>query len=856
MCRPPGARTPSGESGIATILIVDDVPANRTFLANLLRQHGHRTLEAVNGREGLAAVGTERPDLVITDVLMPVMDGYEFVRHLRLDPATAHIPVLFYTANYGAREARTLAMSVGVAAVLTKPALPATLLEIIGRVLTGAPDRPPPADPAPPAAWSDHEHLRLLTARLAGKADDLRADNARLRALVNIGLDFASDRDPQRRLADVCASVHDLFGATYVTLGILDQQAHTVRRFVTCGLGQAPWIKAGDEVAGPLRTAIAERRTLRGNSADGNPACLTPAAGHPPVHAYLAAPITSSSHAYGWICLVGNDGQTFTEDDEELMLALAGQVGRVYQLEEEVIERRQAETALRQERDRTQNYLDTAEVMLLALDAEARITLVNRHACTVLGRPAGALLGHDWVSTCLPAHLHEAFREGYPDLLAGVRPIAENPVLTGAGDERLIEWHNTVLRDGQGRLCGTLSSGTDVTDRRVLEERYRQAQKMDAIGQLAGGIAHDFNNLLTVVLIYAELLLEDLTAEHPCRTHATEILRAGTSAAALTRQLLTFSRQQVVAPAVTGLNAVVADLHPMLARLIREDVTIVLDLEPALASVLADRNQIEQVILNLSVNARDAMPRGGTLTLRTANVTLDERDTRTHYPLTPGAYVSLTVSDTGIGIPPDALARVFEPFFTTKPPGEGTGLGLATVHGIAVQSGGSVHVDSEPGRGTSFTVYLPRATVNVTPYERTATAATARLGTETVLVVDDAEPLRELVRTLLARRGYTVLTAANAEDALAMAGAHGAIDLLLTDLVMPGTGGPELSRQILARQPALRIAYMSGYAQGDTHQQEMSPGMPFLHKPFTADALERVVRGTLDAPVPSKSPGA
>ncbi len=273
----------------------------------------------------------EHPDLVITDVLMPVMDGYELVRQLRLDPATSGIPVVFYTAHYGEREARALARAVGVADVLTKPADSAEVLRIVDRVLAGAPATSPGSDPSPPPTDFDREHLRLLTDKLSEKAGDLRTANARLRALINIGLELASERDADRLLQNVCASARDLFGATYVTLGILNRNDRLVKRFITYGLEAATWIKTGDAVTGILATVVAQRRTVRGDNPGGDPTRLQLPSLHPDLQAYLAAPIASPAHVYGWICLVGNEGRAFTEDDEHLLMALSGQVGRIYE---------------------------------------------------------------------------------------------------------------------------------------------------------------------------------------------------------------------------------------------------------------------------------------------------------------------------------------------------------------------------------------------------------------------------------------------------------------------------------------------------------------------------------------------
>ena len=382
----------------------------------------------------------------------------------------------------------------------------------------------------------------------------------------------------------------------------------------------------------------------------------------------------------------------------------------------------------------------------------------------------------------------------------------------------------------------------DVTERRLLEQQFQQAQKMEAIGRLAGGVAHDFNNLLTVILGYCELLLADLDPADPRQTDIAEIQKAGARGAGLTRQLLAFSRKEIIEAARLDLNAVVTDMRAMLGRLIGEDVRIVVNLRPGLATVIADRGQMEQIVMNLAVNARDAMPKGGTLTIETDNVDLDEHYATTHLDVEPGSYVELTVTDTGTGMTAAVQARLFEPFFTTKEPGKGTGLGLAMVQGIVMRSGGSVSVRSELGAGTSFKVYFPQADAAEMVVEAPPVAR-PRAGAQTVLVVEDADGLRDLTRRLLERQGYTVLVAANADDALRVFEGNASIDVLLTDVVMPGGSGPELTRRLTERRPALKVIYMSGYTEDAiVHHGVLNPGIAFLHKPFTSETLGRKIR--------------
>ena len=388
----------------------------------------------------------------------------------------------------------------------------------------------------------------------------------------------------------------------------------------------------------------------------------------------------------------------------------------------------------------------------------------------------------------------------------------------------------------------------DVTEKRVLEKQLRMAQKMEAIGRLSGGIAHDFNNLLGVIIGYSRVLRKALSQDKALGEHALEIEKAGQRAASLTKQLLAFSRQQVLTPAVLSLNALVCDMEKMLPRLLGEDVEVSLALDPDLGNVKVDQSQIEQVIINLAVNARDAMPSGGKLTLQTANVELDQTYTRHHPGSRVGKYVMLGVTDTGIGMDAATLTHIFEPFFTTKELGKGTGLGLATVYGIVKQSTGYIWVDSAPGKGASFQIYLPRheGHENV---EQPKTDSTEKLrGSECILLVEDAEPLRRLAQTFLESTGFRVLSAASGEEALEVAARFsGNFDLLLTDVVMPGMNGRLLAEQLLPRQPGMKVLYMSGYTDSFiAGHGVLNPETHLLHKPFTEEVLIGKVREVLD----------
>jgi nitrogen-specific signal transduction histidine kinase len=379
------------------------------------------------------------------------------------------------------------------------------------------------------------------------------------------------------------------------------------------------------------------------------------------------------------------------------------------------------------------------------------------------------------------------------------------------------------------------------------QEHLRQAQKMEAIGRLAGGIAHDFNNLLTAIIGYSALLLDSLAGNESALQQVQQIKAAGDRAASLTKQLLAFSRRQVLQPKVIELNLIVTDFERMLRRLVGERIEVAIDCAPDLWQVRADPGEIGRAIMNLALNARDAMPSDGTMTIHTANLTLAEADAR-ELDLSPGRYVTLTVSDTGVGIDAAMQEHIFEPFFTTKETGKGTGLGLATVLGIVEQSGGAIQCLSEVGEGTSFRILLPAAEEGVQPGAQSAGTAVAPTGTESVLLVEDEDTVRALVRTILEARGYTVAEARNGREGLKLCQTHpGKFDLLLTDVVMPELGGRELAEAALKLRPGLKVVFMSGHTQDVILREGVQQGTAFLHKPFTPMQLAEKVRETLDA---------
>jgi CheY-like chemotaxis protein len=670
------------------ILIVDDEHQNRQLLEVMLGPEGFDLLTAGNGEEALALVARHAPDLILLDVMMPGMDGYEVTARIKADPATTNIPVVMVTA-LDDRDAKMLGLTAGAADFLTKPV--------------------------------DRAELSLRVKNLL-----------RLKAYGDY-----FGRYSERLEKEVASRTADLVERTKT----LEHHAAALRRSeerTTYALGVARM--------GIWQLDLATRYMEWS-------ATMAPLFGLDPRQAPTSAD--------DFFALIHPD------------------------------DRRMAEEALAPS---------------------------SRHRSSLR---QGAGKDGDW---------EVEFRAVWPD-----------------GSAHWIAGRARTLRDSgetPGRILGV---ATDIGDRKSLEAQFRQAQKIEAIGQLAGGVAHDFNNLMTVILGYSTMVLAGLEPQDRRRAQMEQVIKAGQRAAALTGQLLAFSRKQVLQPTAIDLNALVADMRPMLGRLIGEQVNLVSILAPDLCAVRADRGQLEQVLMNLVVNARDAMPSGGRLAVETANVELDGAFLKDG-PVRPGAYVLLAVTDEGVGMDEATMERLFEPFFTTKDRGQGTGLGLATVYGIVKQSGGYIWVYSEPNQGATFKVYLPRADGDDPVEDAPSIRETVAGGSETVLVVEDEEAVRFLTRTILEKAGYRVVDASDARQAEALFEQDASrFQLLVTDVIMPGLTGPELFQRLAQRRPDLKVLYVSGYTD-DTivHQRQLTVGVGFLQKPFTADALTRRVRAVLD----------
>ena len=626
--------------------------------------------------------------------------------------------------------------------------------------------------------------------------------------------------------------------------------------------------------------------------------------------------------------------------------------------------------------DITQKYLDIAGSIILVLNPDGTVELINKRGSDILGYPEKEIVGKNWFDHFLPETIREQIREVFQKVQNDEVPLEEvfeNAVLTRQGEERIIAWNNSLIRDESGDIIGTLSSGQDITRRivterelRKSEEKYRSffeddltadyittpegrllfcnpayldifgfptleealnyniqdlyhsfkdrnklltelrkkkrlknhemqlqkvdgsplfvtanvigrfdeqdnlieikgylfdvtqhkkteeqfwlAQKMEAIGRLAGGVAHDFNNLLSVINGYSDLAMHRLSKNHMLQKDLSMIFQAGKKAEALTRQLLAFSRRQVMQPRIIDLNILIDDLEKMLKRLIEEDIQLITQKDPDLGAVKADPTQIEQVLLNLAVNSRDAMPQGGKLIIETSNVLLSSDLVHERVTMAAGPYVLIVVTDTGVGMDEQTMANIFEPFFTTKEKGKGTGLGLSTVYGIIKQSGGYIWVYSEPGKGTTFKIYLPQVIEEVEDIVIQRSPPETLKGKETILLVEDDQGVRDVSEMILREFGYQVLKAENGEEALQVIEKNGKeIQLMITDLVMPGMSGKELTDRLSGLENGFKVLYLSGYTdEAIVHHGILDKGINFLAKPFGTEELLRKVREILD----------
>ena len=534
-----------------------------------------------------------------------------------------------------------------------------------------------------------------------------------------------------------------------------------------------------------------------------------------------------------------------------------GQVVGILGIARDITERKRAEEALRSSEEKYRTILENIEDGYFEVDIAGNFTFFNDSMCRIYGYPSEELMGmndRQYTDQENAKKLFQAFNRVYRT--GESTKEFDWEMIRKDGTKRSIVASVSLIKDPSDNRIGFRGIVRDITERKraeeekaSLQEQLRQSQKIEAIGRLAGGIAHDFNNLLTVIKGYSQLSLIELKEDVPLRGNIEEIKRASEKAADLTRQLLAFSRRQILEMKVLDLNTALRDMDKMLHRLIGEDIELITLLADDLRRVKTDLGWVEQIIMNLAVNARDAMPSVGKLTIETANVELDGAYARNHIAVTPGRYVMLSVSDTGVGMTPEVRQQVFEPFFTTKEKGKGTGLGLSTVYGIVKQSGGNIWVYSEPGKGTTFKIYLPRVDEPLEEIKERVVKEELPHGSETILVVEDEEEVRKLAVRILQRQGYTVLDAPDGDGSLVICGERkdDPIHLILTDVVMPGMSGRQLADRLGSFHSEMKVLYMSGYTDNAiTHHGVLEKGMNYIQKPFTVDGLARKVREVLD----------
>jgi signal transduction histidine kinase/DNA-binding response OmpR family regulator len=723
-----------------TVLLIDDEPANLGVLSVYLEGAGLEVLVARDGESGLDQARYAQPDLILLDVRLPGIDGFETCRRLKADQVTKDIPVIFTTILTSTGD-KIRAFAAGGVDYITKPV---EEQEVLARVIT---------------------HLRL--------------------------------RDLTRQLQEAKKSLEQRVAERTADLARINQE-------LQLEIAQREQVEA--EIQRRNRALALLNRIIAASVSESEPEAILDIA------CRELALIFDIPQAQA--ILFNEDRTEATVVAEHLVLGRLTMLGHTLPL---VADNPALEHLVLQ-----QTPLVVDDARLDPLTEAFRDLIRQRSTVSLLSLPLvidGATVGVLTLSAVEP------------------RPFSPEEVALAFSVASQVAGVLALLRIAQAR--------------QRLEAQYHQAQKMEAIGRLTGGVAHDFNNILTAILGNCSMILDDLGANHPLRVEAEQIYSAGQRAAALNHQLLAFSRQQVLQPRIVNLNGIVSNVEKMLRRLIGEHIALLTRLEEPLALVKADIGQIEQILLNLVVNARDAMPQGGQLTIETANVELDQRYTQQHMGVTPGHYVMLAVSDTGVGMSAEVQARLFEPFFTTKAVGQGTGLGLATCYGIVKQHGGQIWVYSELGHGTTVKVYLPRTSEEEDQEEEQRGAEELSLttpgGSETVLLVEDERAVRELAARVLRQLGYTVLEAADGRQALELACVYGeAINLLLTDVVIPYGNGADLAAQLQQMHPQLKVLFMSGYAdQTLVHHDILGAGAAFLPKPFIPKLLARKVREVL-----------
>ena len=797
---------------------MDDEIELKNVLVESLTAQGYETSGLNSGAKALAALRTEPFDVVLTDMMMPGMDGITLVQEgLQIDP---HLVCIVMTGQ-GTIQTAVDSMKVGAFDYVLKPFRMQTLLPLITRAM-------------------NVRHMRL--------------ENLQLRetlVIYELAQTIALTLDPQTVISQLVDAVLSQTGADEVSVLLPVPDGDEL--YVAAVRGEKRERLLGQRVplAGTISGWITRERRPLMLQGEVNDKRFRPVWPHPEITSSISIPMQVANKVVGTLNINAlNRPRPFTLAQLKVLTILASTAAAA-------LESASLYTQVRRAEQNYRSIFENAVEGIFQSTPDRRVITANSSMARILGYDS-------------PQELMTSFNDNDAELY--VDPAAEEEVTRTLETEGIVQGYEfeayrkdgekiwlslniRLIRDDHGNALFREGAIEDITEhkraeteRQKLEEQLRHSQKMEAIGQLAGGVAHDFNNLLTAINGYSSLALQRTNPDSRTKTYLEEIRKAGDRAANLTRQLLAFGRKQMLKPVALNLNEVVFDMNKMLRRLIGEDIKFDAKLDPQLKKIKADPGQIEQVLVNLVINSRDAMPQGGALTIETANFEVDQQYTGKLLALPPGGYVMLAVSDTGCGMDIETKARIFEPFFTTKDKGRGTGLGLSTVYGIVTQSGGNIWVYSEPNRGTTVKVYLPHFDGDEEAAERLSVETAAPRGSETILLVEDEDVVRGLARQILQQAGYKVLDAGSGDEALRLCREHSdSIHLLLTDIVMPETSGKEIAQSLTSLRPATRVLFMSGYTDDAiVHHGILDSNVEFIQKPFTPVALARKVREVLD----------
>lgn len=877
------------------ILIVNDVPDQLELMNRLLRQAGYQVLNAADGREGFEIVRSEVPDLVISDISMPGVDGVEMCRMIRANKLIGTVPIILVSALLTESERMVEGMEAGADDYLEAPYEPMRLIAKVARLLGRKQTEQKLMErdgllrglvenfPNGSINVLDKDLRYLLAEGKSWEQSGLSGGKVVGKTLMEVfpesvdyilpfyqrafaGEEVEFELPFEDQIYSVrTAPLHDnnkqIYAILVVTQNITEhKQVDEIQARLAAIVESSQDAIVGMTLERVITTWNKGAESLYGYTAEeaiGQPiSIILP----PDVTDNLNKIYKRFKHGERVVHIesvrVAKDGRKV---DCSVTMSLikdkSGNIIGVSTIARDITEQKIAENRLRESEAFSRSILESSADCITVLDLECKMLSINAPGlCIMEIEEFDDYKGRHWVDLWEEQE-REAARAAIENAMRGETGRFRGYAKTAKENMRFWDVIVTPILNSINMPTRLLSVSRDVTEQKQAEEalhkseeQLRQSQKLESVGRLAGGIAHDFNNMLTAINGYSELILSKLEADNPLRSKVEDIKKAGERSALLTQQLLAFSRKQVLQTKVLDMNEIITDTTKMLRHLIGEDVQLYTALNSKLGRVEADPGQLSQVIMNLAVNARDAMPKGGNLTIKTENVYLNEEVPERHYMTQQGNFVLLSVSDNGDGMDHETLQHIFEPFFTTKEIGKGTGLGLSTVYGIVKQSGGHIGVDSEVGRGTTFNIYLPRVVEESAEVEEIDEPQDFQTGTETILLVEDEEMVRSLSREILETYGYTVIEAEDGVEALTKCNGDCKIDLLMTDVIMPHMGGRELAEKLTGKLPDLHVLFTSGY----TDDPEMHHGVTetttnFLQKPFTPHALMEKVREVLDA---------